>query len=131
MLTGIGSSINKVSEVCDQLFTLSLQLSLGVLKRGILGQNLATSFSYTFVLFKLSPISHKFTPHVHIKMDHVEVDLSRDIGLEGVDWFRLAQDRHRWWVDVNTTTNLQVTQKRKFFECLSPLLASKDSFPWR
>jgi hypothetical protein len=36
----------------------------------------------------------------NIKMDHSE------IGLEGVDWVHLAQDRDQWWALVNTVLNL-------------------------
>jgi hypothetical protein len=32
----------------------------------------------------------------------------REIGWEGVDWMRLAQDRDQRWVLVNTVMNLQV-----------------------
>jgi hypothetical protein len=33
---------------------------------------------------------------------------NREIGLEGVDWIRLAQDRGRWRALVNTVMNLRV-----------------------
>jgi hypothetical protein len=37
----------------------------------------------------------------------VRMDLM-DIGLEGVDWTRLAQDRDRWRAVVSTVMNLRV-----------------------
>ena len=39
---------------------------------------------------------------------HIEMDL-RDVGLEGTDWFELAQDRERWRALVNKVTNLRVS----------------------
>jgi hypothetical protein len=33
----------------------------------------------------------------------------REIGLEGVDWIRLAQDRGRWRAVVSAMMNLRVT----------------------
>jgi hypothetical protein len=39
--------------------------------------------------------------------DNIKMDL-KDIGWEGVDWINLAQDRHQWWIPVNTVMNLQV-----------------------
>jgi hypothetical protein len=41
-----------------------------------------------------------------IIMDH------RDIGLGGVDWIRLAQDRDRWWAVVIAVMNLRVLAPR-------------------
>jgi len=32
----------------------------------------------------------------------------REIGWEGVDWMRLAQDRDQWWSLVNMEVNLRV-----------------------
>jgi hypothetical protein len=43
--------------------------------------------------------------------DLVRMDL-RDIGLGGVDWIRLAQDRDLWWADVSAVMNLQVFAPR-------------------
>jgi hypothetical protein len=31
-----------------------------------------------------------------------------EIGLGGVDWIRLAQDRDRWWAVVNAVMNLLI-----------------------
>jgi hypothetical protein len=39
----------------------------------------------------------------------------RKIGLEGVDWIQLVQDRNRWRALVNTVMNLQVPQKTRNF----------------
>jgi hypothetical protein len=43
--------------------------------------------------------------------DGVRRDL-RDIGLGGVDWIRLAQDRDRWRAVVNAVMNLRVLAPR-------------------
>jgi len=32
----------------------------------------------------------------------------REVGLEGVDWIHLAQDRDQWQAFVNTVMNFQV-----------------------
>jgi hypothetical protein len=32
----------------------------------------------------------------------------RKIGLRGVDWIHLAQDRDQWWALMNTVKNLRV-----------------------
>jgi hypothetical protein len=39
--------------------------------------------------------------------DGIRMDL-REIGLESVDWIRLAQDRGRWWAVVSAVMNLCV-----------------------
>jgi hypothetical protein len=39
--------------------------------------------------------------------DDIKTDL-REIGKDGVNWTRLAQDRVRWWAFVNTVMNLRV-----------------------
>jgi hypothetical protein len=39
--------------------------------------------------------------------DWVRMDLS-EIGLGGVDWIRLAQDRYRWRAVVSAVMNLRV-----------------------
>jgi hypothetical protein len=39
--------------------------------------------------------------------DNIKMDV-RKVGLEGVDWIHLAQDRDRWWVLMNTVMNPQV-----------------------
>jgi hypothetical protein len=39
--------------------------------------------------------------------DGVRMDL-KEIGLGGVDWIPLAQDRDRWWAVVSAVMNLQV-----------------------
>jgi hypothetical protein len=36
--------------------------------------------------------------------DGIRMDL-REIGLGGVDWIRLAQDRDRWWAVVSAVMN--------------------------
>jgi hypothetical protein len=40
--------------------------------------------------------------------DGVRMDV-REIGLGGVDWIQLAQDRDRWWVVVSAVMNLRVS----------------------
>jgi hypothetical protein len=37
--------------------------------------------------------------------DNIRMDL-REIGLEGVEWIHLAQDRDKWQALVNTVINL-------------------------
>jgi hypothetical protein len=43
--------------------------------------------------------------------DGIRLDL-REIGLGGVDWIRLAQDRERWRAVVSAVTNLRVLAPR-------------------
>jgi hypothetical protein len=43
--------------------------------------------------------------------DEIRMDL-REIGLGGVDWIRLAQDRDRWRAVVNTAMNLRILAPR-------------------
>jgi hypothetical protein len=43
--------------------------------------------------------------------DGIKMDL-REIGLGGVDWIRLAQDRDRWWAVVSAVMNLRVLAPR-------------------
>jgi hypothetical protein len=43
--------------------------------------------------------------------DGIRMDL-REIGLGGVDWIRLSQDRDRWRVVVSAVMNLQVLVPR-------------------
>jgi hypothetical protein len=40
--------------------------------------------------------------------DNTKVDL-KEIGLEGVGWGCLTQNRDRWWAVVNTVLNLQAS----------------------
>jgi hypothetical protein len=39
--------------------------------------------------------------------DNIKMDL-REIGIDGANWIRLAQDRVQWWTFVNTVMNLRV-----------------------
>jgi hypothetical protein len=43
--------------------------------------------------------------------DGIRMEL-REIGLEGVDWIRLAQDRDRWRAVVSAVMNLRVLVQR-------------------
>jgi hypothetical protein len=40
-------------------------------------------------------------------VDNIKMDLI-DIGLSGVDWIDVAQDRDKWRALVNAVTNLQI-----------------------
>jgi hypothetical protein len=39
--------------------------------------------------------------------DNIKMDL-REIGIDGANWIRLAQDGVQWWAFVNTVMNLRV-----------------------
>jgi hypothetical protein len=39
--------------------------------------------------------------------DNIKLDL-REIGIDGANWIRLAEDRVQWWAFVNTVMNLRV-----------------------
>jgi hypothetical protein len=39
--------------------------------------------------------------------DNIEMD-HREIGINGANWIRLAQDRVQWWAFVNMVMNLRV-----------------------
>jgi hypothetical protein len=39
--------------------------------------------------------------------DNIKIDL-REIGINGANWIRLAQDRVQWWGFVNTVMNFRV-----------------------
>jgi hypothetical protein len=43
--------------------------------------------------------------------DGIRMDL-REIGVGGVHWIRLAQDRDRWWAVVSAVMNLRVLAPR-------------------
>jgi CRISPR/Cas system-associated protein Cas7 (RAMP superfamily) len=45
--------------------------------------------------------------------DGIRMDL-REIGLEDVDWIRLAQDRDRWRAVVSAVMNLRVLAPRNY-----------------
>jgi hypothetical protein len=47
-------------------------------------------------------VGKKHTWEVNIKLD------LREMGLEGVDWIHVAQDRDRWRAVVNTVMNFRV-----------------------
>jgi hypothetical protein len=39
--------------------------------------------------------------------DNIKMDL-REVGIDGANWIRLAQDKVQWWAFVNTVMNLRV-----------------------
>jgi hypothetical protein len=45
--------------------------------------------------------------HKHRWDDNIKMGI-REIGVGGVDWMHLAQDRNRWWILVNMVMNLWV-----------------------
>jgi hypothetical protein len=55
--------------------------------------------------------------------DGIRMDLE-EIGLDGVDWIRLAQDRDRWRAVVSAVMNLQVLAPRSWCR-LSDLLSDR------
>jgi hypothetical protein len=44
--------------------------------------------------------------------DNIKMDL-REIGIDGMNWIRLIQDRVRLWAFVNTVMNLRVPYKKQ------------------
>jgi hypothetical protein len=55
--------------------------------------------------------------------DGIRMDL-REIGLGGVDWIRVAQDRDRWRAVVSAVMNLRVLAPRSLL--LTGLVRPKD-----
>jgi hypothetical protein len=39
--------------------------------------------------------------------DNIKMDLG-EIGIDGANWIRLAEDRVQWWASMNTVINLRV-----------------------
>jgi hypothetical protein len=39
--------------------------------------------------------------------DNIKMDLG-EVGIDGANWIRLAQDKVQWWAFVNTLMNLRV-----------------------
>jgi hypothetical protein len=50
--------------------------------------------------------------------DNIKIDL-REIGIDGANWIRLAQDRVQWRAFVNKVMKLRVPYDRIFFDKLS------------
>jgi hypothetical protein len=44
---------------------------------------------------------------MHRSKDNIKMNL-QEVGLRGMDWIDLAQNRDRWWALVNVVMNLQV-----------------------
>jgi hypothetical protein len=62
--------------------------------------------------------------------DNIKMDL-REIGIDGANWIRLAQDRIQWRTFVNTVLNLRVPYERIFFDKLSDnQLFKQYPAPW-
>jgi hypothetical protein len=51
--------------------------------------------------------SPKVRDHWRRWEDNIKLDL-REIGIDGENWIRLAQDTVQWWAYVNTVINLRV-----------------------
>jgi hypothetical protein len=55
----------------------------------------------------------------HRREDNIRMDLG-EIGIDGMNWIHLAQNRIQWRAFVNTVMNLRVPyESRIFFEKLS------------
>jgi hypothetical protein len=48
----------------------------------------------------------------HRWVDNIKMEF-RDIGIDGPNWIRLAQDRVRWQAFVSTVMNLRVPQRKQ------------------
>jgi hypothetical protein len=59
--------------------------------------------------------------------DGIRMDL-REIGLGGVDWIRLTQNRDRWRAVVSAVMNLRVLAPRSWFKFRMVLTANSDYF---
>jgi hypothetical protein len=59
------------------------------------------------VLFGRPEVTRPLGRPRHMWEDNIKMDLG-EIGIDGANWIRLAQDRVRWWVFVNTVMNLRV-----------------------
>jgi hypothetical protein len=46
--------------------------------------------------------------------DNIKMDL-REMGIDGANWIRLAQDRVQWWPFVNTVMNLRFHKESRIF----------------
>jgi hypothetical protein len=44
--------------------------------------------------------------------DNIKMDL-REIGIDGVSWIQMAQDRIHWWAFVNTVMNLRFPYRKQ------------------
>ena len=58
-------------------------------------------------------------------MDYIKMDL-HEVGLEGLDWTDLAEDRDRWQAPLNAEMNLWVDKMRGISWLAEDLLASQE-----
>jgi hypothetical protein len=61
--------------------------------------------------------------------DNIKIDL-REIGIDGANCIRLAQNRFHWRVFVNTVMNIRVPWRKNIFDKLSDYQVFKCPAPW-
>jgi len=60
--------------------------------------------------------------------DNIKMEL-QELGLKGMDWNDLAQDRDRWQALANVVMNLQVLQNGHFLANQRPVSFSRRNMP--
>jgi hypothetical protein len=92
--------LNKQSLTADKGWSSSLEVGRGAAtphcKNFLLLRNVSKCLGPRLILW------HDLSNGKIHKMD------LREIGINGVNWIQLAQDRVQWWACVNTVMNLQV-----------------------
>jgi hypothetical protein len=58
-------------------------------------------------------------------MDYIKMDL-HEVGLEGLEWTDLAEDKDRWQAPVSAEMNLRVDKMRDISSLAEDLLASQE-----